>query len=711
MAFDSQLNMVFKFEHDLTSYRHLVGLSALFASLVQQIIDNYVSVTRGRWDEDTATLRTAPSSSNRIIGLFRFFAPAIVAAVDFAVGLRRKPGGAWAVWHLQRPSNGEPLYQTVTSVNGYLASVNRNVQPQLKSQDWLEHPWKEGGENEQIQIWVEEIKVHGRIHHFVKASSAIELPDITQPPFKKHPDSENQPITRTKWPYTFGFNPAHKKQSQHEPQKIRVKNERSKNNSLITYIKHPIIAPESTVFHTLAQLPQLKTAPPVAPPSEVEIMQVVAPLSLENLSEDITITNFLDYYLDPRHLTAVNKQHPKTRTTQDHPPARDLEHFEIQGGGEMETWLLRACKNGRSQEVSELICHDFSCVTQLSDQPHSANSIKFDGFQYIHWAVIGGHIDVIRTLLHNGADFYSRKPQGWSSVHLAALFGRFVTMKWLIEYALEKQISSYDDESLLDDRSNPLLESPLHLAQLYWRNAITSVNRQWINYVPNKWIYFEEASSYERQFQYPGKYLDEHGQTVLWHTACAGPAPEVEYLVDNYAAALSMGDKNGMSPLHAACHLGHSKVVKVLLQAGANPNITTTTAPGLTPAHFAAICDHPYCLQELITYGEDVHKSTESEEVLFQPTHLAAANKYGKSLSILRDAGGDPYLLGMHYILRTSSFREGKLHYQYKLLEYGGEYPSVEFRGETPPPTVMPVATTNHVSALRVPEVSPSIGM
>ncbi len=128
-------------------------------------------------------------------------------------------------------------------------------------------------------------------------------------------------------------------------------------------------------------------------------------------------------------------------------------------------------------------------------------------------------------------------------------------------------------------------------------------------------------------------------------------------------------DKNGMNPLHAACHLGHAKVTRALLQAGADPNATTKD-PGLTATHFAAVCNHPDCLQELITHGADIHKPTECEEKSFRSIHLAAKTRYQRALSILRHAGGDAESIFPHYIFRSASLQGGRLNYQCELLEH-----------------------------------------
>ncbi|KAI0182531.1 HET domain-containing protein [Xylaria flabelliformis] len=148
------------------------------------------------WDKEGAILRTTRPHSNRVTGIFRFFETSIAVTIDFAVALRQEAGGAWAVWHLQRPSTGEPIHQTALSVNGYLASTDKNVQQTSMSPDWVIHPWKKEVENPEIEVTVNEIKVHGRFYHFVKACrvrAGFSLPDKTRAAWGKivEQDSEN----------------------------------------------------------------------------------------------------------------------------------------------------------------------------------------------------------------------------------------------------------------------------------------------------------------------------------------------------------------------------------------------------------------------------------------------------------------------------------------------------------------------------------------
>ncbi|KAI8630379.1 hypothetical protein F5Y19DRAFT_484255 [Xylariaceae sp. FL1651] len=673
------------------------------------------------WDEEAATLRAMPSHSNRIVGLFRFSAPAAGATVDFAVGLERKPGGAWVAWHVQRPSMGEPLHQAAASVNGCLASASLNMQQPIEKPDpfgeqpdWVGHPWKKIGGKPIIQIRVEKKYVHGRLYHFIKASLAFELygssPSCPSPKLS----SRSRPRSiRYEWPYNFG---------------CRSSQEMADISSLgiwgIDFLEQPqgpdLAIPPSPLFPTptsglLVELPTDKT---------IQTQR----LTHLYLLEDITIPNSLDYYLSTGYRDSMTKWRSKIRTTWAYPPIADLEKLEVWGVEEKDTNLLRACKNGRDQAVLELIHSDLECRTW---QIRPATSLNLSGFRPIHWAVVGGNTEVIRILLNDGADFYSKTTQGWSLVHLAALLGRFVAMKWLIEYAVGRHAFSYEDVLMLDDRSNPLLESPLHLAvshisvavgdeilalteilgklgdSTFWTSA-NDANETLLHRLaasgpigtPSTNIpIMEKFLPYERNFQY--RRMDKLGRTVLWHAVSAGSVTGIKYLLKYDTSALSIGDQFGMTPLHVACRLGHSKAARALLKAGANPD-ATTIALGLTAAHYATIYDYPRCLQELITYGADVHKPTDLKETSFRPIHLAAVNGNSRTFAILRDAGGDMEWRCTHYISRPASLQTGQFKCQFELVECDASVKdlSLGYQGRNSPDISSPQSASVHNSSI-----------
>ncbi|KAJ2993972.1 hypothetical protein NUW58_g1676 [Xylaria curta] len=179
----------------------MVSFSNIRPSSRSQVSDPSCYITgvwpERHWDEEAATLHTIRPHSDQVIGLFRFYSATLLTTVDFAIGLRRRPGGSWSVWHLQRPSTGEPLHQTALSVNEHLSPGRQTLAQATVSNDGLQNPWNLVEENQQIRVQVQEIQLHGRGYHFIKASSPFEMPD--------NPKSQCPKASLPQWPYVFGF--------------------------------------------------------------------------------------------------------------------------------------------------------------------------------------------------------------------------------------------------------------------------------------------------------------------------------------------------------------------------------------------------------------------------------------------------------------------------------------------------------------------------
>ncbi|KAK7968011.1 uncharacterized protein PG986_002288 [Apiospora aurea] len=360
-----------------------------------------------------------------------------------------------------------------------------------------------------------------------------------------------------------------------------------------------------------------------------------------------------------------------------------LKKVHIVGHNDEQTRFLRFCEEGHHQTISSFLDGNAALKDSVSISPFELGAV--------HWAAIGGHIRVIGELLRRGVEYDSLTPQGWTTMHLAALFGRFQALNWLIRYKFSGLVSE-----ALEQRDNPLLETPLHLAlsQVLATEDNEELNalEELIGKVENSGVlslqnYLSETPmhrlaasglnerarrkglgtilTHEKKCHYPGKYIDHLGRTLLWHATCSGRVEEVRLLLEtlpkeentgvvaNNTITVNQSDNFGISPLHVACRFGYTEVARTLLKAGAWPNCVTSD-PGFSPAHYTALFNHAGCLEVLIEYGADVCRPTVSMEFICTPMHLATVNNFSTVHDILVAAGSSQYDLACtHHIINN----------------------------------------------------------
>ena len=109
--------------------------------------------------------------------------------------------------------------------------------------------------------------------------------------------------------------------------------------------------------------------------------------------------------------------------------------------------------------------------------------------------------------------------------------------------------------------------------------------------------------------------LDSHGAaavradyspddlTSLHWAAAAGCRDVVEFLLSDDVHADPRATRcNNFTPLHSAAMEGHSSICKLLLDAGADPNVQTDPQ-GYTPMHSASWGGHVDTVQMLLAHG------------------------------------------------------------------------------------------------------------
>ncbi|XP_062517139.1 ankyrin repeat family A protein 2-like isoform X1 [Corticium candelabrum] len=102
---------------------------------------------------------------------------------------------------------------------------------------------------------------------------------------------------------------------------------------------------------------------------------------------------------------------------------------------------------------------------------------------------------------------------------------------------------------------------------------------------------------------------DHLGLTPIMWAAASGEINAVMFLMQNDASVNETAfSKSGETALHFACNNGHYRLVRLLLDLGANVN--ATDSHGGTPLIYAANCGHSSVVQSLLENGADVTYKT-----------------------------------------------------------------------------------------------------
>jgi ankyrin repeat protein len=101
--------------------------------------------------------------------------------------------------------------------------------------------------------------------------------------------------------------------------------------------------------------------------------------------------------------------------------------------------------------------------------------------------------------------------------------------------------------------------------------------------------------------------VDERGRSALLWLACRGDFADAAGVLIKAGANVNRGDENNGTPLTSAAFLGWTRLVDVLLAAGADPNLADGV-PGLTPLMMAAERGHVAIVRQLLHAGADANQ-------------------------------------------------------------------------------------------------------
>jgi ankyrin repeat protein len=133
--------------------------------------------------------------------------------------------------------------------------------------------------------------------------------------------------------------------------------------------------------------------------------------------------------------------------------------------------------------------------------------------------------------------------------------------------------------------------------------------------------------------------LDAEPPLDVFDAAALGNTEVVREVLDTDAAQAEARSSEGFTPLHLAAFFGRIKVAELLLNRGADPEVTTSNTLALRPLNSAAAGGHHVIAHLLLDRGADVDVRMAGGVA---PLHAAANNHDVETTRLLLERGADP---------------------------------------------------------------------
>ncbi|XP_074163393.1 protein phosphatase 1 regulatory subunit 12C isoform X2 [Sminthopsis crassicaudata] len=200
--------------------------------------------------------------------------------------------------------------------------------------------------------------------------------------------------------------------------------------------------------------------------------------------------------------------------------------------------FLAACAGGDLEEARAMV--------RGGPGPGLLDSTNADGISALHQACIDENLEVVRFLVEEGASVNQADNEGWTPLHVAASCGYLDIAQYLLSHGANIAAVNSDGDLPLDLAEADAMESLLRAE------------------IARRGVDVEAAKRAEEEL-------------LLHDTRCwlnGGAMPEARH------------PRTGASALHVAAAKGYMEVMRLLLQAGYDPELRD--GDGWTPLHAAA---------------------------------------------------------------------------------------------------------------------------
>ncbi|EHK20671.1 uncharacterized protein TRIVIDRAFT_153972, partial [Trichoderma virens Gv29-8] len=294
-------------------------------------------------------------------------------------------------------------------------------------------------------------------------------------------------------------------------------------------------------------------------------------------------------------------------------------------------------------------------------------------------ACFEGKTDIVKLLIHRGADLTQRDSYGQTPLFAASCNGFFDIVKLLLDHGANDMVAAQDNGKM------PLYAASCNgfvdIAELLLKHGadhtMTAKNGQTPLYAACGNGHIEVAKLLINSGA--NVLTTEEGRTPL-SAACSNGHLNVARLLIDKGANIMLPDKMGSTPLYAAAFRGSFEIVEMLIEMGAD--VSTARLDGYTALHVASVNGYADIVELLIKKGANVMASNKDGET---PLLNAAANGHLKVVSLLLDNGAR--LTEINQNRQTSLYVaccNGHVEVAKLLLEKGADITATEEKEQTP---------------------------
>ncbi|MCS3940333.1 ankyrin repeat protein [Salinibacter ruber] len=255
-------------------------------------------------------------------------------------------------------------------------------------------------------------------------------------------------------------------------------------------------------------------------------------------------------------------------------------------------------------------------VERLLEQGAGPMEATEQGRTPLHGAARSGSVESIDLLLEVGADPTRADSEGKAPIHEAARSGSVEAARRLVEAGADPTRDTWTKgEDSGETRLTPVYSAVKYVPPLGGDPAETLR------------FFIEQGAGINC--------TDPLERSPIYF--CKGP--EVAELLIDAGIEVNHFDRNGWSPLHKSAQERDAAVAQLLLDAGADPDISADADDAPAPLHHAAVSGAAEVAEALIAAGADVDKTSTKG---IRPLHTAAERGDPAFAKVLLDAGADP---------------------------------------------------------------------